>query len=35
VPTTLPLIACVVETGMPIALAPKTTIEPAVEAQNP
>ena len=35
VPTIEPVIACVVETGMPSALAPKTTTEPAVEAQNP
>ena len=35
VPMTLPVIACVVETGMPSALAPNTTHDPAVDAQNP
>ena len=35
VPTTLPVMAWVVETGMPSALAPNRTIELAVEAQNP
>ena len=35
VPITEPVMACVVDTGMPIALAPNTTIEPAVLAQKP
>ncbi len=35
VPMTDPVMAWVVEIGIPIALAPKTTKEPAVLAQNP
>ena len=34
-PTTLPVMACVVEIGMPSALAPNTTNDPAVDAQKP
>ncbi len=35
VPTTLPVMACVVDTGTPSALAPNSTIELALDAQNP
>lgn len=35
VPTTLPVIAWVVEIGIPIALAQNTTTDPAADAQKP
>ena len=34
-PTIEPVIVCVVETGMPKAVAPKSVIAPAVSAQKP
>ena len=34
-PTTLPVMAWVVDTGMPMAEAPNTTADPAVDAQKP
>lgn len=34
-PAIAPVIVCVVETGIPNAVAPNNVIEPAVSAQNP
>ena len=34
-PTMAPVMVCVVETGMPAALAPNSASDPAVSAQNP
>ena len=34
-PTIAPVIVCVVETGIPVSVAPKRVAAPAVSAQNP